>query len=151
MISGTDTAEVIAQIPKRPARVVVALLEQMSPPCVAEALRDGATAVADWDAPPEEIVMVVEHAIEGRTIVPAVVARWMANEATVRAVAPPITSEELEWVRLLSTGHTVIGLSSEFGYSERAMFRRLAALYRRLGAANRDEAMVAAERFGLLA
>ena len=65
--------------------------------------------------------------------------------------APLIGPEERDWLIALSHGTTVVRLADDFGYSERAMFRRLADLYVRLGATNRDEAVIAAQRAGLLA
>jgi DNA-binding CsgD family transcriptional regulator len=54
------------------------------------------------------------------------------------------------WIVELSRGSTVVALAERYGYSERVMFRRLGEVYARLGAMNRAEALVAAERFGLL-
>lgn len=45
---------------------------------------------------------------------------------------------------------TVGDLSAEIGYSERAMFRHLKALYFRLGVRNRTEALLWAKQRGLL-
>lgn len=56
----------------------------------------------------------------------------------------------MEWLAALASGSTVARLANETGYSERVMFRRLADLYGRLGVSGRAEAIVAAERLGLL-
>ena len=129
---------------------MVALMEDPSPSRVTSSLRQGASAVVDWDAQPEHIVTVLDQALTGLAMLPIGVVHWMARETTPSNLAPLISVEELEWIRLLSSGCSVIKLSQQFGYSERAMFRHLSRLYARLGASNRAEAIVAAARFGFL-
>ena len=64
--------------------------------------------------------------------------------------APSLTVVEQAWLRRLATGGTVAGLARSCGYSEREMYRRLSAVYQRLGARTRTEALLLAERIGLL-
>jgi DNA-binding NarL/FixJ family response regulator len=61
-----------------------------------------------------------------------------------------ITPEEVEWLRFLAEGATVHELAEKVGYSERALYRVLHGLYGRLRVANRTEAILQAQRWGLL-
>lgn len=131
--------------------VVVALLPEPSPAEHAHALGHGAIGTVDWSADPEEIVAVLRVALEGRTRLPVAIARTLAAEwPGAHAPRPEFTEEEADWIADLARGTPVARLADETGYSERAMFRRLHDIYTRLGVANRAEAIVAAERLGLL-
>lgn len=130
--------------------VIVALLTSLDNGEVADALRAGASGVVDWHAPPESIVEITQAALEGKTVLPATVARALAGSSTHRNHKPRLSAEELSWLTALANGTTVVKLADDAGYSERAMFRRLSDLYARLGAHNRTEALLAADRLGLL-
>ena len=51
---------------------------------------------------------------------------------------------------MLADGATVAGLGRRCAHSEREMSRLLTGTYRRLGARDRTDAMLLADRFGLL-
>jgi len=131
--------------------VVVALLPEPTPEAHAHAYGHGAAGTVDWNADPEEIVAALRAAMEGRTRLPVDVTRALASEWTsLHAPRPEIDDDETEWLVALAAGMTVARLADDTGYSERAMFRRLHDLYGRLGVTSRAEAIVAAERLGLL-
>ena len=132
--------------------VVIALLPEPTPEAHAHAFAHGAAGTVDWNADPEEIVAALRAALEGRTRLPIEVARALADEwPSLHAPRPEVTEEEAEWLAYLAAGMTVARLADDTGYSERAMFRKLHDLYGRLGVTGRAEAIVAAERLGLLA
>lgn len=130
---------------------VVALLPDPTASEHAHALGHGATGTVDWHAEPEEIVAVLRVALEGRTRLPVAIVRALAGEwPGAHALRPEFNEEEIEWIADLARGTAVARLADDTGYSERAMFRRLHDIYTRLGVGNRAEAIVAAERLGLL-
>ena len=133
-----------------PKLVLVALLVDPTPDAYAEALRSGAVAAVAWEAAPEDIVKVLVAALAGDTLIPAGVAQALA--AKLPAIEDPdwITHEELTWLNILADGGTVHDLAQKVGYSERALYRLLHALYGRLGVSNRTEAILQASRRGLL-
>jgi DNA-binding NarL/FixJ family response regulator len=133
-----------------PELVLVALLVDLTPDAYAEALRSGAVAAVAWEAAPEDIVKVLAAALAGDTLIPAGVAQALA--AKLPAVEDPdwITHEELTWLSILADGGTVHDLAEKVGYSERALYRLLHALYGRLGVSNRTEAILQASRRGFL-
>jgi DNA-binding NarL/FixJ family response regulator len=134
-----------------PKALVVALLPDAEPRSYSHALRHGARGAVPWDDDPETIAAAVAAALSGEVRIPAPVA------AAIAAWGPDPHGEgaligdvEVEWLLELAKGGTVVRLAERYGYSERAMFRKLADLYARLGVTGRAEALVAADRLGLL-
>ncbi len=130
---------------------VVALIPGADAESWWRAIAAGASAAADRNADPEDLVAVLDHALQGWMLLPVDVARWLAVRSPVpygegAAVGP----EEAGWLRYLADGRTVAALADRVGFSERTMFRRLYEIYGRLGVRNRTEALVAAQRLGLL-
>jgi DNA-binding NarL/FixJ family response regulator len=133
-----------------PDLVLVALLVDATPDAYAAALRSGAVAAVAWEAVPETIVKVLAAALEGETLIPAGVAQALAAKLPASEDPEWITQEELTWLRILAQGGTVHDLAERAGYSERALYRLLHALYGRMGVSNRTEAILQASRRGLL-
>jgi DNA-binding NarL/FixJ family response regulator len=132
------------------AAVVVVLAELDSEP-YARALRGGATAALTIDSDPDEVLEVVEAALRGRTLLPAPIAWALANGAGRADLPPePFHPQEVDWLRRLAEGGTVASVARAAGHSEREMYRLLAGLYARIGADSRTEALLLAERWGLL-
>lgn len=63
---------------------------------------------------------------------------------------PGFSTSELGLLQELADGAKVASLARTAGYSQREMYRVLAALYSRLGASTRTEALLRADRWGLL-
>jgi DNA-binding NarL/FixJ family response regulator len=134
-----------------PELVLVALLVDPTPEAYAEALRSGAVAAAAWEAVPEAIVKVLAAALEGDSLIPAGVAQALAAKLPAFEDPDWVTHEELGWLRILAQGGTVQDLAGQAGYSERALYRLLHALYSRMGVSNRTEAILQASRLSGLA
>jgi DNA-binding NarL/FixJ family response regulator len=130
--------------------VVVALLTDAAPASYAEALSGGAKGVVAWDESPETIVEVLSAAVEGRALLPLDVARALASKTTAVRRPSAISSNEIDWLRILAGGATIRELAESIGYTERALHRLLRDLYRRMGVDNRTEAILKASRCGLL-
>jgi DNA-binding NarL/FixJ family response regulator len=136
-----------------PELVLVALLVDPTPDAYADALRNGAAGAVAWEAPPETILKVLAAALEGNFLIPLRAGRGLA--AKLPAGEDPekpewITHEELGWLRILVGGATVHELATSIGYSERALYRMLRALYAKLGVSSRNEAILQASRRRLL-
>jgi len=114
----------------------------------AEALRLGATGVIALDAELVQVIGVVRAAADGQTLLPRQVARSLCRSQV--GPVPQLLGKEREWLRHLADCGTVAGLARAVGYSEREMYRLLGGVYARLGASNRTEALLLAERWGLL-
>jgi DNA-binding NarL/FixJ family response regulator len=137
---------------RRPEVLVVAVLQDVATPNYLRAILSGASAVMPRDAHPDLVRRVFEDAIGGSSLLPIEVVHALSSSATRpdedQAVRP--TPQELLWLRQLADGTTVGTLAHEAGYSERAMFRLLRQLYRKIGARNRTEALVLSSQRGWL-
>lgn len=140
-----------AVLPLPPAasrHAVVVLVEHVTAETCAGALRAGVTGVIAMGDDPDRVVAVLRSAGQGDTVLPREIVQALCRPA---ALPPPsLTLVEQAWLRRLAGGGTVAGLARACGYSEREMYRRLSNVYLRLGAATRTEALLLAERFGLL-
>ena len=153
LVLGPDGPALTALLDGLAARVPdllsVALLDQPSLPAYARALarHEGAVPLA---AEVGEIVTVVQAACGGRVLLPAGVARLLVTRGAGPEARPRLEPREAAWLRALSEDRTVDALARAAGMSEREMYRRLASVYQRLGATGRAQALVRAQRFGLL-
>lgn len=139
---------VLVVAPATSRHAVVVLVEQATAETCAQALRAGVTGVITVGDAPEDVVAVLRSAARGNTVLPRDVGKTLCRPATLPP--PSLTPVEQGWLRRLAAGGTVAGLARACGYSEREMYRRLSSVYLRLGAHTRTEALLTAERFGLL-
>jgi DNA-binding NarL/FixJ family response regulator len=126
----------------------VHVVEEVTAEAYAEALQLGATGVVAMDAEFAQVVAVVRAAASGLTLLPRRVAKALCR--TQAGPVPQLLARERAWLRHLADSGTVGSLAGQSGYSEREMYRLLGGLYARLGAGNRTEALLLAERWGLL-
>lgn len=134
---------ILGRAPETPC---VVLLAQPTLARYREALAAGVTALPAGSAD-DDVVLAVQAAVRAFTYLPADAARMLAGHDGDR---PVITEQEACWLRALVDGSTVASLARTVGYSEREMYRVLSNLYGRLGAGNRTEALLRADRWGLL-
>jgi len=127
---------------------LVHVVDDATPEASAEALRLGATGVIALDAELSQVIGVVRAAADGQTLLPRQVARSLCRSQV--GPVPQLQAKERDWLRHLADCGTVAGLARTVGYSEREMYRLLGGVYARLGASNRTEALLLAERWGLL-
>jgi DNA-binding NarL/FixJ family response regulator len=92
---------------------------------------------------------IFRAAVLGEILLPLEVVRGLAagREFAGDEEESP-SAREVEWLRQLAAGVTVAQLAERVGYSERAMFRMLNDLYRRMKVANRLEALIHAHDRG---
>ena len=127
----------------------VLVVSDGSPRSYSAALAAGATGVVTTEEPLEDVLDVVRAACRQRSLVPVAVLRDLVGNRGAQQ-PPPLTGREREWLRRLAGGTTVAALARGSGCSEREMYRLLGDLYGRLGAAGRTEALLLADRWGLL-
>lgn len=130
-----------------PGTTCVVLVDDPTPERYRRLLAAGATALPA-SSPDDDVVLGVGAAIRELACLPTTAARALAAPDGER---PVLTGREVSWLRALVGGATVAGLARSAGYSQRAMYRVLNTLYARLGADNRTEALLRADRWGLLA
>jgi DNA-binding NarL/FixJ family response regulator len=134
-----------------PDAVLVALVPGNDARTIRAALLAGATAAASVDAPLDELTQVVGVALAGKVVLDAPVAEALARGCPGSApLDDSVSDAEADWLRGLARGDTVAELAEAAAFSEREMYRQLGALYERIGAANRTQAIVRAAQLGLI-
>jgi DNA-binding NarL/FixJ family response regulator len=140
------------------ANPCVILQDDLDGEAAARAVRAGARAVLPRGARPAEIVAAVQAAAAGLTAVPA---RWASG--LFRAGAPdtthpaghgvpdhPLTAREREILALLGEGLGNKQVAARLGISDHTVKTHLVAIYEKLGAGNRAEAVATGLRRGLI-
>lgn len=134
-----------------PFTPVVAVSAQVDISTFAHLIRSGASAVVAEDEPADGLHEAIVAALGGRVRISLdVVQRLVALVPDEEDWARWVSEAEVEWLRAMASGRTVLDLAEEVGYSERAMFRNLKTMYARIGARNRTEALLWASQRGLL-
>jgi DNA-binding NarL/FixJ family response regulator len=139
-----------------PATIV--LLTRMDVEAARDAYTGGASAVLPMDVGSDEIVSAIRAVETGLVVVPSslstellAVARPVATYASVSATPGIVlTPREREVLALLAEGLANKMIAPRLGISEHTVKTHVAAVYEKLHARNRAEAVVAAARQGLL-
>jgi DNA-binding NarL/FixJ family response regulator len=124
--------------------IIVALVRELSVDIYIKALSAGAIGIIGRDAEPAVIRQAVDEAVKGRTILPATVVYALVARFGSQHEGDQPSERDIQWLRELSKGVTVAQLAEAMGYSERAMYRFLRDLYRRISVRNRTEAVLKA-------
>lgn len=127
----------------------VGIVASSEPENVMAALRWGAHAVVSRHCHPHDLLRAVQAAVHGQCLIPDAALRTLVLAAPPERPAVELDDHEVRWLAMLAEGRSIPALAAAVGYSERAMFRLLAALYARMGARNRVEALIIATRAGL--
>lgn len=134
-----------------PGVVLVALIDHTGRDLHRQAYAAGATGVVVTTESIQDIRHTIRDALEGKPRVPLDALQSMAIRGSG---GPPVdltmTNLELSALRLLAAGRTVAVAASDLGCSERELHRLLGALYHRMGADSRIEAIVQATKWGIL-
>jgi DNA-binding NarL/FixJ family response regulator len=129
--------------------LLIALLTETGADAYVRAVNSGAIAAVPRSAPTDAIMEVLVTAMKGKSVLPVEVVRALAADVHDRSPTE-LSSREISWLQALSQGITVARLGEQAGYSERAMYRLLRQLYRRIEVSNRIEAISKASRQGWL-
>jgi DNA-binding NarL/FixJ family response regulator len=125
---------------------VLALTHVAEPAVQLAAIAAGASGAINWSADSPSIIRALDAALLGLAVLPATFLRYLAP----RDGSWVASEEQVDCLRLLAVGMPVRSMAHDFHYSEREMFRRLRALYDRLGASGRHEALIRAKQLGLV-
>lgn len=146
-LSGPAEWDLMAELhTARPEALLLALLEKPDPEGYVRAFRSGAVTALPRQCTPDALRRSLAALLEGDSIVP--IAAVQSLVAGVGSAVENLSPQELEWLRQLAGGDTVAKLAKAAGYSERMMFRLLRALYGKLAARNRTEALMYARDRG---
>jgi len=139
-------------------RPIVALLPAVDASLLADAVRAGVRAVLPVDAERDELVAAIRAVAAGLAAVPqaplldlVAIAPARESASTIESDStPPLTHREREVLALLVDGRANKVIAARLGISEHTVKTHIAALYEKLRARNRAEAVVAAARRGLV-
>lgn len=139
-------------------RVAIVILSDLHGDGLAvRALRAGVAALLPADADSPEIAAAVQAAAAGLVVLPASLARELFGvPAAASAALPreplgvPLTPREREVLVLLAEGLPNKAIAPRLDITEHTVKAHVAAIYHKLGAGNRAEAVVAAARQGLI-
>jgi len=147
----------LEQQPTRDTTPFVVLLEDLAGEAGARALRAGARAALPRNAAPEEIRAAVRAAAAGLASLPAALAMAVLDgkasdgmRAPVDTQDPRLTPREREILTLLGEGLVNKEIGVWLGISEHTVKTHLAAIYEKLEASNRAEAVATGLRRGLV-
>ena len=154
-VADHDEGDLDARV-TRPATIV--LLERMDAEAAREAYGSGASAALAMDVDADELVGAIRAVDAGLVVMPAAVSaellalsRPVATYTSVSAnAAVALTPREREVLALLAQGLANKMIAPRLGISEHTVKTHVAAVYEKLHARNRAEAVVAAARQGLL-
>lgn len=135
----------------------VLLLCDGGDPWAREALRAGARGLLPRDASEQEIIAAVAAAAADLVVLHSAVAMALlpvepaaVGVASAAALIEPLTSRELEVLRLVSEGLGNKGISRRLGISEHTVKFHMGSIMAKLSAASRTEAVTQAARRGLI-
>ncbi len=147
----------LEQQPTRDTTPFVVLLEDLAGEAGARALRAGARAALPRTAAPDELRAAVRAAAAGLASLPAALAKAVLDgkasdgtRAPVDTQDPTLTPREREILTLLGEGLVNKEIGVWLGISEHTVKTHLAAIYEKLEASNRAEAVATGLRRGLV-
>ncbi|MGW3890425.1 DNA-binding response regulator [Micromonospora chokoriensis] len=143
--------QLLGRLHERTQTAVVALFDEVDAVTAARALRAGARSVLPRQVTAAALCRTVEATLDGQAVLPSNTATVLAaGEATGEPGEAMPSEEQRIWLLRLANGTTVARLAVEAGYSERAMYRLLQALYEQMGVEGRMQAIIRAQARGWL-
>ena len=140
----------LEQGPSQATTPLVLLLEDLEHEAAVRALRAGARAVLSRHAAPQEIRAAVRAAAAGLASWPAGLAGAVLDGKARDGGDGTLTPREREILTLLGEGLVNKEIAVRLGISEHTVKTHLAAIYEKLDASNRAEAVATGLRRGLI-
>lgn len=126
---------------------IVALTVQDLPEHVLACMQSGASAHVSKNAPVGELIAAIQRSLQTPLTFQS---RRITNAIALQNQGVGLTARELEVLEILPSGDTVSEIATHLFLSVSTVKTHLAAIYRKLGAKNRVQAINAARRAGLL-
>jgi DNA-binding NarL/FixJ family response regulator len=150
VVCPTGAAETVRQcVARHPQAATLVVLDPRADITAAELVHLGARAVLPTSCSDALVFATLSVILAGGVVLDPGSAGEMATASAARCTQG-YSDRDVDLLRRLATGLTVAALAKEMGYSDRNVFRMLGDLYGRLGCRNRSEALLAANRLGLL-
>jgi DNA-binding NarL/FixJ family response regulator len=150
LVAGDDPAATGRALAGDEGAALVALSDDPRLPSLLRSLPLRGWAVALPDAGPEELRAAVSAAAQGFVAVPRQLAEQLAPRPTGEPPTEPLTARESEVLGLLSQGLPNKQIALRLQISEHTVKFHIAAIFAKLGAASRTEAVSIGARQGLI-
>jgi DNA-binding NarL/FixJ family response regulator len=153
LMDGPATA--LAVLAKRPTTKIVAWTVSESSDDLLRMMRAGCAGYVLKDVGPSELERALLAAIRSespvpRRMIPGVLKR-VSESSPISSQSPvSMTSREMQVLRGIAKGHTTKRLAKDLGLAVPSVETHLRNLFKKLGAANRGEAVSAGLRAGLI-
>ena len=149
LVSDSDDCEGLTELVTRCSpRPVVVITRETDPGRWAQLAVSGVAGIARHSDPPEGILDVLRHSLDGNFVIPAGVVHHIA--ARVHNPSPGLlTSRDTRMMIMLARGATVAELAEAEGFAVRTMHRHLRRLYTSINVTGIDQARRTAIRWGL--
>lgn len=131
----------------------VMLTMYTDPATVGRAISAGAAGYLSKDVPAEEVLAAVEAVLAGKRVLGGVRAPAEGRRPPSPATRdrPELAPRQIQILQLLADGLTAAEVAERLALSPKTIRNLLSDAYRRLGVADRTEAVVEALRLGLIA
>ncbi|MBR2839163.1 MAG: response regulator transcription factor [Kiritimatiellae bacterium] len=147
MMPKKDGAEATAELhEKLPSAKVIILTTFGASDGIAHALESGAAGALAKTADDAMLVSTIRAVAGGKTVVSADIRRLLANDPPV----PKLTPRQIEVLQSMTRGLTNRDIAKQLGISQDRVDEHVAAIFAKIGAANRAEAVAIALRKHLL-
>ena len=147
--TGADVARAVRG--SLPDTAVLVLTADPSAATLNDVARSGAVGHMTKERGFAEVVESVRAAAAGEILfAPGELQRLLLESAASRKVIEPLTSRELEVLRLLASGTSTTAAAESLGISTATLRAHVQAVLRKLGAHSRLEAVAEAARLGLV-
>lgn len=147
MMPKKDGAEATAELrEKLPAVKVIILTTFGASDGIAHALESGAAGALMKTADDAMLVSTIRAVASGKTVVSADIKRFLATDPPV----PKLTPRQIEVLQSMTRGLTNRDIAKQLGIRQDRVDEHVAAIFMKIGAANRAEAVAIALRKHLL-
>jgi DNA-binding NarL/FixJ family response regulator len=138
---------------------VIALTTFDEDSVIFDAIRSGAIGYLLKDAPTAKLYEAIRAAAKGESVIqPSVAARLVAQFSRLSDSAPrwaqelvePLTTREMEVLRLMAAGNTNREISEKLVLSEGTVKNHVTSIFSKLGVTDRTRAVLKAQELGLV-
>ncbi len=131
-----------------PPSIPVVVLAEETPSL--DALRSGARAVLQEDAPPQQIIAAIYAAAAGLAVVPVDDSTPLVPHSAVDEPAEPLTAREMDVIEMLAEGLSNKAIAHRLSISEHTAKFHVNSILAKLRAGTRTEAVMRGIRLGLV-
>lgn len=152
-VGGLDALQRLGGIRRATLPAVVILSMHQEPAVVRRAIELGAAGYLLKSSTREELLAALRHIVAGHSYIQAEITGTLLDQVAGRSdpsVLVALTARELDVLRLVAAGCANKHIAARLGVSEATVKTHLKAIFSRLGAANRTEAVTTGLRLGLI-